>query len=99
MTTPTQPNPPVAPVQLTDAEKVTRDLTAATDSVTLIHSLIAGNANIQDTNISSRITANYKHLELVVVRPWVANAAAAGTSLTSYTDAIAAAKTYLGVTG
>ena len=86
------------------AQTVSEVLTAATDSVTLINEVNAGNWSVEgleQSDINDMVQRNVDHLEIVLAYAPVdedddtPDVAGSSDDKTSYTDAIATGKAYI----
>lgn len=81
---------PAKKEELTEAQKVERQISAMGDSVDLINRLVAGGKHTQD--VHDTIDRNVRHLELMVAKD---NIKGAGQSLKAFTDAIKVGGDYI----
>lgn len=81
---------PATKPELTEAQKVEKQISAMGDSVNLINKLIAEGKHTQQ--VHDTITRNYRHLEIMLDKDQIKNS---GTDLKVFTDVIAAAKEYI----
>jgi hypothetical protein len=80
---------PIQREELTEAQKVQRQISAMGDSVDLINRLIAeGNHTVQ---VHDTVERNYRHLEIMLAKEHIQNS---GADFTPFTAAIAAGKAY-----
>lgn len=80
---------PIKFEELTEEQKVARQISAMGDSVDLINKLIAEGKHTEQ--VHDTIERNYRHLEIMLEKDHIKNS---GQDLTSFTAAIAAGKAY-----
>lgn len=76
--------------ELTEQQKVQRQISAMGDSVSLINRLIAEGKHTEQ--VHDAIQRNYRHLEIMLDKDIIKNS---GEDLTPFTDAIAIGKEYI----
>lgn len=77
-------------VELTEEQKVQKQISAMGDSVNLINKLISEGKHKEQ--VHDAIQRNYRHLEIMLDKDSIKNS---GEDLTPFTDAIAAGKEYI----
>jgi hypothetical protein len=80
---------PIKIEELTEAEKLDRQISAMGDSVGLINRLISEGKHTQQ--VHDTIERNYRHLEIMLDKDHIKNSE---QDLTSFTNAITAGKNY-----
>ena len=77
-------------VELTEEQKVQKQISAMGDSVNLINRLIAGDKHTQQ--VHDTIDRNVRHLELMLDKDHIKGA---GVSLDSFSDAVESGKDFI----
>lgn len=75
--------------ELTEAQKVERQISAMGDSVDLINKLIAEGKHTEQ--VHDTVERNFRHLEIMLEKDQIKNA---GQDLSAFTDAVKAGKKY-----
>lgn len=77
-------------VELTPEEELAKHISAMHDSVTLINSIVSGDASDEET--LDRVYRNYRHLEIMLARPEIAES---NEDLSAFNAAITAGTAYI----
>ena len=81
---------PIQREEITEAEKIQRQISAMGDSVDLINRLISEGEHSE--RVHDMIDRNFRHLEIMLAKPHIQTS---GQNLTVFTDAITAGKAFV----